>query len=67
MPLFCSEDYYYLSLKNISLEIQLSFQHKLLTAIHKHYPIEEWQKFAKENPTVLPVSSKTFDNFIISS
>ena len=34
----------------------LYFQHKLLTAIHKHYPIEEWEKFAKENPTVLPVS-----------
>ena len=35
----------------------LNFQHKLLTAVHKHYLQEEWVKFAKENPNVLPVSS----------
>lgn len=29
-------------------------EHKLLTAIHKHYLQEEWIKFAKENPNVLP-------------
>ncbi|XP_020617346.1 GMP reductase 2-like [Orbicella faveolata] len=29
-------------------------EHKLLTAIHKHYPLEEWVKFGKENPSVLP-------------
>ena len=34
------------------------FQHKLLTAIHKHYSVEDWKEFAKDNAKVLPVSSK---------
>ncbi|EDO31825.1 predicted protein, partial [Nematostella vectensis] len=29
-------------------------QHKLLTAIHKHYPIEAWAEFASEHSDVLP-------------
>ncbi|XP_031569508.1 GMP reductase 2-like [Actinia tenebrosa] len=29
-------------------------QHKMLTAIHKHYPIEAWKEFGKNNPEVLP-------------
>lgn len=50
--------------------LTLNFQHKLLTAIHKHYPLDEWLKFAKENPNVLPVSSLNRNNsdiFLISS
>jgi len=27
--------------------------HGLIVAIHKHYPLEEWQQFAKENPECL--------------
>ncbi|XP_015747921.1 PREDICTED: GMP reductase 1-like [Acropora digitifera] len=29
-------------------------QHKLLTAIHKHYSVEEWLVFGKDHPDVLP-------------
>lgn len=29
-------------------------QHKMLTAIHKHYTVDEWNKFAAENADVLP-------------
>lgn len=29
-------------------------QHKLLTAIHKHYTVEEWLEFAQTHPDVLP-------------
>jgi hypothetical protein len=27
----------------------------MLTAIHKHYTVEEWKEFASENPDILPV------------
>ena len=27
----------------------------MLTAVHKHYSIEEWKEFAAENPDILPV------------
>jgi GMP reductase len=30
-------------------------KHKMLTAVHKHYSVEEWKEFAAENPDVLPV------------
>ena len=29
-------------------------KHKMLTAVHKHYSIEEWKEFAAENPDILP-------------
>lgn len=35
-------------------------QHKLLTAIHKHYSVEEWLVFGKDHPDVLPVSLSFF-------
>lgn len=35
-------------------------QHKLLTAIHKHYSVEEWLVFGKDHPDVLPVSLSLF-------
>ena len=38
-------------------EFLIFFQHKLLTAIHKHYTVEEWAEFAKQHPDVLPVST----------
>jgi len=41
----------------------LNFQHKVLTAIHKHYSLDEWIKFSKENPNVLPVSSLKLTQF----
>mmetsp|Transcript_12788 Transcript_12788/g.17769 ORF Transcript_12788/g.17769 Transcript_12788/m.17769 type:complete len:365 (+) Transcript_12788:79-1173(+) len=40
-------------------------KHKMLTAIHKHYTVDEWKKFVKENPECLDyiaVSSGTSDN-----
>lgn len=30
------------------------FQHGLFTTIHKYYSVEEWKKFADENPSCLP-------------
>lgn len=39
-------------------------QHKVLTTIHKHYTVDQWTAFAKENPEVLPyviVSSGMMD------
>ena len=39
-------------------------QHKLLTAIHKHYSVEEWLVFGKDHPDVLPVSLSLFFFFI---
>jgi len=29
-------------------------KHKILTAIHKHYTVEEWRAFAEENAEILP-------------
>jgi len=29
-------------------------KHKIITAIHKHYSIEAWKEFEKENPEALP-------------
>jgi GMP reductase len=29
-------------------------KHQMLTAIHKHYTVEEWKQFASENPLCLP-------------
>eukprot|EP00112_Aurelia_sp_Birch-Aquarium-sp1_P009935 Seg2148.3 transcript_id=Seg2148.3/GoldUCD/mRNA.D3Y31 product="GMP reductase 2" protein_id=Seg2148.3/GoldUCD/D3Y31 len=29
-------------------------KHKLLTAIHKHYSVDEWREFAKNNEDILP-------------
>lgn len=29
-------------------------EHKLLTAIHKHYSVEDWKEFAKDHAKVLP-------------
>ncbi|CAH1780434.1 unnamed protein product [Owenia fusiformis] len=29
-------------------------KHQCFTTIHKHYSLEAWKEFAKENPTVLP-------------
>jgi GMP reductase len=40
-------------------------KHKVMTAIHKHYSIEEWIEFAKNNVDLLPyvaASSGTSDN-----
>jgi hypothetical protein len=37
-------------------KLLILFQHKMLTAIHKHYPIEVWKEFAENHPEVLPVS-----------
>lgn len=34
-------------------------KHKLITCIHKHYTIEEWEKFASEHPDVIPYSVAT--------
>lgn len=31
----------------------LGNEHKILTAIHKHYSVEEWTQFAKDNPEVI--------------
>lgn len=30
-------------------------QHNLLTAIHKHYSIEEWKQFVSQNAEVVKV------------
>mmetsp|Transcript_8880 Transcript_8880/g.16325 ORF Transcript_8880/g.16325 Transcript_8880/m.16325 type:complete len:373 (+) Transcript_8880:68-1186(+) len=40
-------------------------KHSCITAIHKHYTVEEWQAFAKEHPEALEylaISSGTSDN-----
>jgi len=29
-------------------------QHQMMTAVHKHYPVEEWKQFASDNPSALP-------------
>lgn len=31
-----------------------SFQHGLFTTVHKYYTVDEWKKFASENPDCLP-------------
>lgn len=49
-----------------TFEIAIEFnKHKMLTAIHKHYTIEEWQKFVTEYSDVIPnvmVSTGTSDS-----
>lgn len=30
------------------------FQHGLFTTVHKYYSVDEWKKFAEENPSCLP-------------
>lgn len=40
-------------------------EHEMLTAVHKHYSIEQWQAFIQSNPQLLPfimVSSGTSDS-----
>ncbi|AYO58767.1 GMP reductase [Chryseobacterium sp. 6424] len=29
-------------------------QHQIMTAVHKHYPVEEWHTFLNENPDIYP-------------
>ena len=31
------------------------FKHLMFVAIHKHYTLDDWKTFAKENPQVIPV------------
>lgn len=40
--------------KTPSITTYFLFQHGLFTTIHKYYKVEEWQKFAEENPTIIP-------------
>lgn len=40
-------------------------QHQIITAVHKHYSVDEWKAFAVASPTVLPyvcVSAGTSDD-----
>ncbi len=38
-----------------TFEIAIEFsKYKMLTAIHKHYSLEEWQQFIDKNPDVIP-------------
>ena len=39
------------------------FQKTLFTTIHKHYSVEDWERFAQNHPDILPVSTRTYPNW----
>lgn len=42
---------------NCSQKFLSIFQHKAFTCIHKHYTVDEWKQFAKEQSDIFDVSN----------